>query len=467
MGAGYFIAGLDKGLQFGMQYELSKNNMELLRSQIDVQQQTLNLKREDFEYKKTVAMERSRAYKAQFTGLGGQPLSREQVRMFGESIMGNSVMSIGKDSDNYLKDVSRLGQMADLRDEKGEFMLTSDQRFNIKSFVNNPRYHGLVQYAEGLKSEGNDDMRKRYHAELVSDPQTFKTKYNLTQEQYNNVAKAFDIGGAYTPEMAFQEGNFQGWIKGLQIQKGVPQNVNITDIDNKIMELENLWNNKQVSDSFYRTNAGNLKAYAMKMEMAKVGYAPHETTGGWFSKQKHPSVAGATIGLIDGVIPRSKKTDHNSYAERYDMRMVINNALQQYGIDPSSTMPTDVQNAQKIANVVLANYLRNDRTYSRFIMKDDDLSSPATRELVVARADSELRQTKLEEVIGFTENTIDVGTIPKQTTRGESMSPTSEGTTFDQLRAFRKRQTPTKKTTEKEKASEDRTQRLQRFSGGL
>lgn len=46
MGAGYFIAGLDKGLQFGMQYELSKNNMKLYERQMQVQEKKLQYQEE-------------------------------------------------------------------------------------------------------------------------------------------------------------------------------------------------------------------------------------------------------------------------------------------------------------------------------------------------------------------------------------------------------------------------------------
>ena len=400
--AGYFLSGMAQGLQFGMQYELSKNNMDLLARQIDLKEQEMNdpevikhrkLVNQGLEQDISIKQTKLDAFGKQGSGGVVTPVQKTGIMQGFERLRQNAslILENPDETKRYIADLQAISNEANKVDIEGKPYFSESERAKISDFSSNFRYYAYLQKAESLKANGDN-------AGMASYQEAFKKDKNLTIEQRNKLVNAFDPTSNVTPSMLMVQEDIEGTIKSWTIdkKKGIPLNMNVTDIDNKIQEIQGLYQQGQVSSGFYASKMGELKAYAIKMDINKVGVAKGE--GGWFSKN-YDSVAQVTLSMVDGMIPPSKKNDMNTWTERYDMRSVINNRLIAEGIDPRSTNPTAVETAKRISNEVLGEITKNS---GYKIFKDEDLTNPSTREVVVSRNNQEQQIANIEETFKAT-----------------------------------------------------------------
>lgn len=405
MGAGYFIDGMARGMQFKMQYDLSKNNMDLLAKQIDMQEAKLKdplyIRQQEamtkgLELDLQIKQSKIDAFNKQGAGGGlGNPAMKTGLMNNFETLKGNAslILTNPEEAKRYMADLGNIAKQMNGVDIEGKPYFTESERAKVADFTTNLKYYAFLQHADTLKSTEKTEEMTQY-ANQLKDPDTVK-KMGLTIEQANKLRSAYDVGSTVTPKMLITQEEIEGSMKSWNIDKktGVPLKMNTTDIDNKIQEIQGLYSQGKVSDSFYASKMSTLKGYAIKMDMNNVGVAKGE--GGWFNK-KYSSVAQVTLTMADGMIPRSKKNDMGAWEDRYDYRKIVNDQLMANGISLSSTNPTDVEKAKGITNQTMA-YIMQNKGYKP--LKNESLENPQDRENILLRSEQAKQGEKVEDVL--------------------------------------------------------------------
>lgn len=402
MGAGYFIDGIARGMQFKMQYDLSKNNMDLYAKQIDAQEAKL---KDPLYIRGQEAMTRKLEQEVEMNqmkldaygkqgGAGGvvTPMQKSNVMQLFDRIKGNASILLDNPSESkrYMTDLEAIVKEVNKVDIEGKPYFSQSEREKVMDFTNNINYYAILQKAEGLTAQGNVEGLKQEYDWFSKNPKEAMTKHNLTAEQYNKITKTLDPGSKVSPRMMMLESEIDGTMKSWTINKktGVPEKVNVTDIDNKIAEIQGYYQQGKISDSFYSSKMATLKGYAIKADMARVGVAKGEG--------KYNSVAQATLSMVDDMIPQSKKNDMEAWSDRYDYRSIINSVLSQEGIDLSSVSLDQITTAQRISNKVLGEIMVN-KGYK--FKKDEDPKNPTHRRVAIARHENQIKILKAEETL--------------------------------------------------------------------
>jgi len=397
--AGYFLSGMAQGLQFGMQYELSKNNMDLLSRQIDLKEQEMSdpevirnrqLTNEKLQQEISLNKTKADAYKKQVSGGGGfiNPMQKTGIMQGFETVKQNASLALDPvEGKRYIEDLQKYVKAVDSIDiEDGKPSFTESERSKVKDFASNLKYYAYLQKADTLKVNDNNVEMKAYQDMIKNDK-------SLTVEQSNKLISSFDPTSKVTPTMLMTQSDIEGSMKSWKIDNktGIPIRMNITDVDNKIQEIQSLYQQDKVSGEFYSSNMSKLKGYAIKMDMNNVGVAKGDS---WFNKD-YGSVAQVSLTMADSMIPKSKKSDMEAFSQRYDIKKIINDNLVANNINLKSTNPTDIEKAKSISNQVLGEMTVN----SYKIFKGEDATNPSTREIIVARANKEEQTKKAEETV--------------------------------------------------------------------
>lgn len=217
----------------------------------------------------------------------------------------------------------------------------------------------------------------------------------MTVEQYNQVKKTLkgETGGVSTDQYETQT------ALGTKIKLFTLKDAKYTatDLYNTVNEIDTLYQQGKVTKAWYSENKQKVAVMAIKKDMADNDVAPSTETKGtwwkaWTDKKKFDSVAQLQLTAVNSVIPDNKKNSNVAWNDRYDLNMVITNALAEKGIDGTSTDPVQVNASKPIINSAITGYVLDN--YSEFMT--DEQKSKAQKyilpesdiQVIVAKANS-------------------------------------------------------------------------------
>jgi len=424
MSAGYFINGFAQGVQMDMQWQLSKNNMALYSKQIDMQEENMRMNKElnaeniagkrlsNFKdlttlnaYNKQqglpeITMEQLNdpTFKMPSVGTGattgtGTGLDANQVKTNFDTLYNNlkgnvSFLFDPKQSKKWGEDYSVLTKYATQITPEGKTVLSNEEISKVKELKDNAYALAYLQKADSYKIDDN----KAGMTSLLSNLE--KDKKNMTVDQYNQVKKTLkgETGGVSAEQYETQT------ALGVKIKTfGLKDaKYTATDLYNTVNEIDTLYKQGKVSKSWWSDNKKTVAVMAIKKDMIDNEVAPGVATKGipilGWNKKTFNSVAQAQLTAVGSVIPDNKKNSNIAWNNRYDLNMVITNALAEKGIDGTNTDPVQVNASKPIINSAVTGYVLEN--YSEFMTDEQKnkaqkyILPEADIQVIVAKANS-------------------------------------------------------------------------------
>jgi len=435
MGAGYIFSGISKGIQYGLQNKMSQMSMSLMQRQQKMAEDELNdplaQKKRRLEVEKLqLGVDATKAVNAkvagQTPGLTAGGIMTEFNR-FQDNV--SQLLAGGDTTQKYIDGYAKFSKSAGAIKRDGSSMLSSSQQTQIANFDNNKYSKAFVQLANTMKSTGKiGDLKDTF--DYISTPagrKAFMEKYSVSEEGMNNVVTAFDPKGVMTNEMLDNEIDLKSRMDAIDMD-----NANMSDLDGIITDATSMYDGGKLSRSAFKTISTKLIPETMKMDYADKGVVPGTNKGHLLWKKEYSSSAEIALSYIDSVIPRNTETQAG-WKERYDLRSRIAQKLSEGGyeyngqVSPGGIKLGDTSSASRMETKYVANLVSAEYMTEKYpsLAKGRDMTDPAERDLVVAKAENTIANNKALDYASNTVKLPERGTTSTLTKTATATTPSS------------------------------------------